>query len=152
MVLGIADDSYADAEASGDSALGDGIGGVVGALGVDVGTQVVEELLDVGLAEKHDVIDSAESGDQRGSGGLWKNWAAGPFQGANAGIGIHGDDQEVAFAARAFEIADVPDVQGVEAAVGEDNFAAVALVAGKDSAEFFAGDDFGFGGAHSLRS
>ncbi len=40
---------------------------------------------------------------------------------ADAGIAVHGDDQDVAFAAGAFEIADVADVQRVEAAVGEDD-------------------------------
>src|ERR1700756_318056 len=37
MVLGVADDSDSNAEAGGRSAFRDGVGGVVGAFGVDVG-------------------------------------------------------------------------------------------------------------------
>ena len=37
MVFGVADNGHADAEKGGDGALGDGLGGVVGAFGVDVG-------------------------------------------------------------------------------------------------------------------
>src|ERR1700675_1655834 len=37
MIFGVANDGYANAEAGGDGAFGDGIGGVVGAFGVDIG-------------------------------------------------------------------------------------------------------------------
>src|SRR5580704_1261023 len=51
MVFGIADDSYADAEAGGDGAFRDGVGGVVGSFGVDVGPQFFKKFFDVGLGE-----------------------------------------------------------------------------------------------------
>ena len=64
MVLRVAYDGDADAEAGGDSALGDGVGGVVGALGVDVWAQFFEKFFDVGLRENDDVIYNAESGNE----------------------------------------------------------------------------------------
>ncbi len=42
MIFGVADDGDADAEASGGGALGYGVGGVVGALGVDVGAEIFQ--------------------------------------------------------------------------------------------------------------
>src|SRR5882757_8138704 len=55
MILGIADDGDADAEASGDGAFGDGVWGVVGAFGVDVGAQFFEKFFDVEFRENQDV-------------------------------------------------------------------------------------------------
>src|SRR6267142_5561511 len=56
MVFGIADDGDADAEACGRGALGDGVGGVVGAFGVDVGPEFFEEVFYGGVGENQDVI------------------------------------------------------------------------------------------------
>jgi len=64
MVFGVADDGDADAEAGGRGAFGDGIGGVVGAFGVDVGAKFFEEFFDVWFGENHDVVYFAESGDE----------------------------------------------------------------------------------------
>jgi len=79
MIFGIADDGYADAEAGGDGALGDGVGGVVCALGVDVGAQVFEKCFDVGFGENHDVVYVSESGDEQGAGLFVEDGTAGPF-------------------------------------------------------------------------
>src|SRR5882724_1744415 len=68
MVFGVADDRDADAEACGRGALGDGVGGVVGAFGVDVGAEFFENFFDVGFRENQDVVDVAESGDEKGAG------------------------------------------------------------------------------------
>src|SRR5579863_7058826 len=47
VVFGVANDGDADAEASGDGAFGNGVGGVVSALGVDVGTKFFKKFFDV---------------------------------------------------------------------------------------------------------
>jgi len=127
MVFGIADDGYADAEAGGDGAFGDGVGGVVGAFGVDVGAQFFEESFNVWFRENHDVVHSAQGGDEEGAGLFVENGAAGAFECANAGIGIDGDDEKIAFGFGGGEIAGVADVKGVEDAVGEDDALAALL-------------------------
>ena len=45
----------------------------------------------------------------------------GPFSCGDAGIGIYADDEKIALLLCAIEIADMADVEGVEATVGEDD-------------------------------
>ena len=130
MVFGIADDGDADAEARGDGAFGNGIGGVVGAFGVDVGVQFFEQFLDIRFGENYDVVDGSEGGDEKGAGLFVEDGTAGAFQRASAGIGVDGDDEEIAFGFRAGQIASVTDVERIEAAVGEDD-ALAALLRGR---------------------
>jgi hypothetical protein len=131
MVFGIADDGDADAEAGGDGTLGDGVGSIVGALGVDVGAQIFEKFFDVGFGKNHDVVHGAESGDEEGTGLFIEDGAAGAFEPADAGIGIDGDDEEIAFSFGGGEIAGVADVERVEDAVGEHNALSALLRGGE---------------------
>src|SRR5579863_8400656 len=62
VVFWVADDGDADAESCGGGTFGNGVGGVVGAFGVDVGTQFFEEFFDVGFRENDDVIYGTERG------------------------------------------------------------------------------------------
>jgi hypothetical protein len=119
VVFGVADDCYADAETGGDGALRDGVGGVVGAFGMDAGAQFFEKLFDVGLGENHDVVDGAESGDEQGAGLFVEDGAARAFESADAGVGIDGDYKEIAFDFCAGEIAGVADVKRIEDAIRE---------------------------------
>jgi hypothetical protein len=148
VILGVADDGYADAKAGGGGALWNGVGGVVGAFGVHVRAEGFEERLDVGFAEEEHVIDGAKGGYEIGAGVFGKNGPAGAFESADARVAIHRDDEDVALAAGAFEIADVPDVQRVKAAVREHHALAAAFVTGKKLAETIAGNNFGLGLAH----
>jgi len=127
MIFRIADDRDADAQTGGDGALGDGFRGVVGAFRVDVGLQFFEEFFDVGLGENYDVVDGAESSDEKGAGLFVENGTAGALERTNAGIGINGDDEEIAFGLRGAEIAGVADVERIEDAVGEDDALAALL-------------------------
>ena len=129
MIFGVADDGYADAETSGDGALGNGVGGVVGAFRMDVGTQFFEQFFDVGFREDYYVIHGAEGGDEKGAGLFIENGTAGAFERADAGIGIDGDDENVAFGFCAGEVAGMADVERIEDAVGEDD-ALAALFGG----------------------
>src|SRR5579859_533326 len=148
MILGIAHNGYADAETGGSCALRDSFGGVVGPFGVNVRTQVVEQSFDIGFVKKQHVIDGAQCGDQSGARRFRKNWAPGTFQSANTGVGVHGNHQDVTFAGSALEIADVADMQGVEATIGQDNFLAAAAVLREKLSQAVAHYDFGFGKAH----
>jgi len=134
MIFGIADDGDADAEASGDGAFGDGVGGVVGAFGVDVGAQFFQQFFHVWFRENHDVVHGAESGDEEGAGLFVEDGAARALERADAGIGIDGDDEEVAFGFGGGEIAGVADMERVEDAVGEDD-ALAALLRGSEQGD-----------------
>src|SRR5579883_662660 len=148
VVFGIADDGDANAEAISDGAFGHGFGSVVGALDVDAGTKFLEEPFDVRLGEDDDVIDHAERGNEQRAGVFVEDGAAGTFQPADTGIGVHADHEDVSLLFGAREIADVADVQRVEAAVGEDNGLAATLFVGQEFFQLIAGDNFGQGGAH----
>src|SRR5882762_10210640 len=97
MVLGVADDGYADAEAGRDGSLGDGVGGVVGAFGVDVGTEFFEEFFDVEFGENYDVVHCADSSDEKGACLFVENGTAGAFEGSDARVGIDSNDEKIAF-------------------------------------------------------
>src|SRR5271170_4697770 len=68
--LGIADDGDADTEARGRAALRDRLGRVVGSLGVDVGTEILQERFDVRFGENDDEIHGSERGDKSGAATL----------------------------------------------------------------------------------
>jgi hypothetical protein len=131
VVFGVADDRYTNAEAGGDGAFGDGVGGIVGAFGVDAGAQFFEKSFDVGFGENHNVVYASESGDEKGAGLFVENGTAGAFQLADARIGIDGDDEEVAFGFGGGEITCVADVESIEDAVGEDDALAALLCGGQ---------------------
>jgi hypothetical protein len=127
MIFGIADDGHADAETGRDSALGDGVGGVVGTFGVNVRAQFFEQFFDIRLGKDHDVVYGAESGDEKATGVFVEDGAVGAFEWADAGIGIDSDDEEIAFGFCACQITGVADVERVEDTVGED-YALAALL------------------------
>jgi hypothetical protein len=137
VVLGVAGDGDADAETVGDFALGHGVNGVVGALGVNVGAERLEEMRDAGFAEEDDVVDGTKGGYQTGAGAFVEDRASGTFESAGAGVAVDGDDQRVAEGAGGFEIADVADMENVEAAIGEDNGLTALLVVADERLERF---------------
>ena len=84
-----------------------------------VGLERGEQRADRRFREDDDVIDAAEGGDELGAIGSRKDGSALPFQRADGVIVVDRDHQHVGFASCGLEIADVADVQQVEAAVGE---------------------------------
>ena len=148
MVFRIADNSDADAEAISNGAFGDRVGCVIGALGMDVGAKLLEQLFHVGLGENDHVIHDAKGGDQESAGVFVEDGAAGAFERADAGIGVDADDEEVSLFLCAGEITNVANVQGIEAAVGEDDGLPAIAFGGQALEKSFTGDDFGVGGAH----
>ena len=129
MLLRVSDNRDTNAEARRFFALGNCVDSVVGALGVDIWMKVAQKSADVRLVENYDVIHGGERGNKFGARLRGQNRAAGAFESANTRIGIYRDDEEIAFAARALEIADVSRVQNIETAVGEhDLFSAGAML------------------------
>ena len=148
MSFGVSNDRDADAEAVGYSAFGNGFGGVVSSLRMNVGKEFLEQLLDIGFRENKDEVDSPNGGDQVGASLLTENGAACALEVTQTCIGIHGDEKDVAFALSAFEITNVADVKSVKAAVGENQALAGLLGFAEQGAKFVARDDFGLGSTH----
>ncbi len=73
------------------------------------------------------------------------------LQVAKTGIGIDGDDEDVPFAFGGFKIANVANMESIEAAVGQDDTLPGLLCLAEEGDEFVARNDFGLGSAHGLR-
>jgi len=152
VIFWVANDGYANPEARGGGAFGNGFGGVVGSFGVNVRPEILEERLDARFAEEDDVIHGAKSGDEPRAGVFIKNGAARTFQDAHARIGIDADYEDVAFAACAFQIADVAHVKRVKASVGENDALVALFVFGQFYPKGLARHDLGLGVAHDSGS
>lgn len=150
MILGIANNSDANAQAMGDSSFGNGFGSVVRALGVNVRTKFLEQFFYIRFWKNQDIVDGAECADQLGTGLFVEDRAPAAFQVTKAGVCVHSDDEDVSFTFGAFEVANVANVERVEAAVGEYNALSCFLCFAEQGAKFVAGSDFGLGSAHEL--
>ena len=148
VVLGVADDGNADAEQRGHVAFRDGLESVIGALGVDVGVNFAEKMFYVELVENYDVVHKFQRGDERRTRTLGENWAAFAFQFSGTGIGIDSDDEKIAFLFCGLQVANVADVQQIEDAIREHNFAAGMAMLIEDAVQTFAGNNF-FASIHS---
>src|SRR5690242_13159391 len=105
VILGVAHDGHADAKPLGDSTFRHGLDSVVGSFGVNVRAHLFKKSLDVRFAKENDVIHAAQGSDQAGARVFIKDGAARPFEIADARVRIHSDNEKVAFAPRAFEVA-----------------------------------------------
>ena len=151
MFLRVADDGDANAETVGDGTFWNSFRSVVRALGVNVGAQLLEQFLDVGLVEENHEIDIAQGGNEFQAGVFVQNGTAGAFQAENAGIGIDGDDQDVTLFPGAGKITHVANVQRVKATVGKDDALAMALGTFEKKTQGFARFNFRFGFTHTIR-
>src|SRR5262249_21640810 len=79
------------------------------------------------LGEEHDPVHARERREDFGALARGNDRAARSLVAAHARVGVDGDDQAIAVAARLLEAPHVADVQQVEAAVGEDDAFAAAL-------------------------
>ena len=119
VVLGVADDGDAAAVGARRFALGHGVDGVVGALAVDVGPQQLEQ------RRRRSARERSRRSRRRAAPRPARRarppaGSAGPAPSApRRRIVVDRHDQPVGFRGRGLQIADVADVQQVEAAVGE---------------------------------
>jgi hypothetical protein len=107
------------------------VAGPVAAFYQHVGQKFGDDFAGRGLMENDYGVDAFECGENLGAFVLGEYRAAGAFQLAYAGIAVQADDQGVTESAGLFEAANVARMKQIEAAVGEDDFAAVAFLAGK---------------------
>ena len=133
MVLGIAHDDDAASAGFDFVALGDAFGGVVGALGVKIGTDFADDGADVVLREDDHGIDIGEGGENFGALGFRHDRAAFAFQCADRSVGVDGNNELASKCAGSVEIANVADVEDVETAVGEGD-AISGVAPGRDAA------------------
>src|SRR5215469_1075422 len=148
VILRIADDGHANTEAARDFAFGDRVGGVVGAFGVDIRTQLLKQRFDRRLRKEDHIVDVAQSGDQLGTGELVEDRTAGPLELARTGVGIDGHDQNVALVFGSGQIAHVADVKRVKATVGQHNALPCPFQTDDFVGGLFAREDLGVGGTH----
>ena len=119
VILRVADNRDTAAVAFDDVALGDRVERVVGALAVDVRLQRFEQRADGRLGKDDDVVDAAQRRDELGPIGGGQHRPPLPFQRPHRVVVIDRDDQSVCLGGGGLQIADVADVQQVEASVGE---------------------------------
>jgi hypothetical protein len=152
MILGIANNGHADAKPRGNRALGNRIGSVVRAFGVDIGPQFFQESFHGGFGKKDNVINAAQGGDKQRASLLIKNGATGAFQTTDTGIRVDANDENVTFLPGALEITNMAYVERIEATVGEDHALSAEFVLREVLAERIACNDFGSGLTHNSRS
>jgi hypothetical protein len=111
----------------------------------DVGKKSGNDGARGGLIEDDYGVDAFKTGENFGAFVLREHRTTGSFEGANAGIAVDANDEEIAEGAGGFEAADVTGMKKIEAAISEDNFAAVAFLRSKPQNRLFQGEDVGIG-------
>jgi hypothetical protein len=96
---------------------------------MDIRLQPQEQALHGAIAEHDDIVDEAESVDQLRAVRGGQDRPPLPLQRAHRLVVVDRDDQSIRFGRAAAQIANVPDVQQVEATVGERNRAAGRAIA-----------------------
>jgi hypothetical protein len=121
VILGIADNRDTSAVFRDRIALGDGVGGVVGAFGLDVGADLANDGADVEFVENNHGVDIGERGYDLSSLFSGHDGTARSLERPDRFIGI---DRDYEFPAKSFgsaQIADMTDMQQIEVAVGQRN-------------------------------
>src|SRR5712692_7884605 len=105
--------------------------GPIAALDEHVGKQARDDFARSQVVKNDDGVDGFEGGEDFRALAFGNNRAALALELANAGVAVEADNQDVAQSAGLLETADVAGMQQVEAAVGEDEAAAVAFCGSK---------------------
>ena len=131
--VGVDDVDAFDAAASGFDFLAadDLIAGPIATFDKHIGKESRDHFLRSGFVEDEYSIDTFKTGEYFGALVLWYDRAPRTFERANTAVAVNADDQYIAKGACRFEAADMARVKKIEAAVGEDNFAAVAFLTSK---------------------
>jgi alkylhydroperoxidase family enzyme len=122
-----------DAAASGFYffAADDLIAGPVAAFYQHIRKQAGDEFLWRQIIENHDRVDAFQRSENFGTFAFRQERTPGAFQLADTGITVEANDERIPETASLLEAADVPGVQQIETAVGENDLAAVAFLAAK---------------------
>src|SRR5579859_2341207 len=148
VIFWIADDGNSDSKTLGSGAFRHSFDGVVGAFSMNVRAKIFEQRLNARLAKPHDVIDGSKRGDEESASLFREDGTARTFQSAYARIRVDADDEDVAFAARAFQKTDVADVKRIETTVGKNDALTALLMLRQFISKALAGNDLGCSVAH----
>src|SRR5262245_46620545 len=148
MVLGVAHDRYANSQTVGGRSLRHALGRVVGSFCMYVRSQFLEQRFDIRLWKDHDKVDRTQRGYQQGPRALIENRPSRPFQPANAAIRVDAHDQGIAFRTRALQIANMANVQDVEASVGKHDLSTLGAQVSCQLRQATALDDLVVSGLH----
>ncbi len=95
---------------------------VVGPLHQNVGLDQLDQRQGSFLIEQADVVDAFERPQHDRPLGFIVDRPIRSFaETTNAGVGVESDDEQISLISRLLQVADMPPVEDVEAAVGEDN-------------------------------
>jgi hypothetical protein len=142
MILGIAYD-YDSPSAGFDFApLGNAFFGVIGALGVKIRADFADDRAHVFFREDHNGVDVGQRSENFCALFGRHHGTAFAFQGAYGFIGIYRDDEFASEFTSGVEIADVSNVQYVEATVGEGDSISGGAPLQHQLMELAAGNNF----------
>jgi len=119
--------------------------GVVASFGVNVGAEQADFLDEPGIREDKGGVDKTQTGQGVGAVFGTIQGAVRAFQGADGGVTVDGDNEEIAQLRGVFEVVKMPPVQQVEAAVGQDDGAALGTGGFPKGEDFFEGGSVGGG-------
>jgi hypothetical protein len=117
------------------------VAGPVTALDEHVGKQAGDDFARSEIVENQHGVDGFESGEDFRALALGNYRTTFALELANAGVAIEADDQDVAQGASLLEAANMAGMQQVEAAVGEDDAAAVAFLRAKPQNRLLKSED-----------
>jgi len=127
MIFWITNDRYSSAEGSYHIAFRNGVLGVIGAFGVNIGLEREEQLFDSRLIENRHKVNSFQCGYDLGSLVLGYERSAIALQSSSLFVRIHADNQKIAQGFRRFEVANMANMKDVEATISQYNSASFSL-------------------------
>ena len=119
-----------------------GLDGVVGALAVHIGLDRLKHVPDRLATEDHHVVHAPDGRDELRAVERRHDRAAGSLQPVHRGIVIHGHDEAVGLSGGALQVAHVPDVEDVEAAVRERHGSTRGAIGGDSGRQAGQGQDW----------
>jgi hypothetical protein len=137
MLFVVADDDRDAAVGLHDASLGHRLDRVVGALAVHFRLEKEQQTLDGRIVKDDDVIDRVERRKNLSTLDGRHDWALWSLQRRHRGVIVHCHDQAIGVRGRTAQMAHVPDVQEIEASVGESDPASRLPVARKCFDEFW---------------
>ena len=119
MILRITDDGDSAAAGFDFIAFGDALRGVVRALGVKIGANLTNDGPHVSLGKNDHRIDIRKGGENLGALIGRHHGPSGSFERADRIVAIYGDDKPAPELPRRMQVSNVPDMQDIEATIGE---------------------------------
>src|SRR5260370_3833016 len=117
------------------------VAGPIAALDEHVGKQARDDFARSQVVKNDDGVDGFGGGEDFRALAFGNHGAALALELATAGVAVEADNQDVTQSAGLLETADVAGMQQVEAAVGEDDAAALAFLAAKPQNRLLESED-----------